>query len=67
MKRNKNLVEAVCKLLAELGSECPLIGPEVACGISAGTVKEDVRDWTETIKIYWDSYKDPLSEERRNC
>jgi hypothetical protein len=33
--------------LAKLGSECPFIGPEPVCGISA---KKAVRDWTETIK-----------------
>jgi hypothetical protein len=31
---------------AKLGSECPFIGPEPACGISAGTAKKAVRDWT---------------------
>jgi hypothetical protein len=32
--------------LAKLGSECPFIGPEPACGISAGIAKIAVRDWT---------------------
>jgi hypothetical protein len=36
--------------LVKLRSECPFIGPELACGISAGIVKKAVRDWTETIK-----------------
>jgi hypothetical protein len=31
--------------LARLGSECPLIGPEPAWGISAGIVKKAVMDW----------------------
>jgi hypothetical protein len=30
--------------LAKLGSECPLIGPEPACGISSGISKKAVRD-----------------------
>jgi hypothetical protein len=34
-----------------LGSECPLIGSEPACGISAGIAKKAVSDWTENIKI----------------
>jgi hypothetical protein len=33
-----------------LGSERPFIGPEPACGISAGISKRAFRDWTETIK-----------------
>jgi ribonuclease HI len=33
--------------LARLGYECLLIGPEPACGISAGIVKKAVRDRTE--------------------
>jgi hypothetical protein len=33
--------------LARLGSKCPFIGPEPACGISAGMPR---RDWKETIK-----------------
>jgi ribonuclease HI len=32
--------------LAKLGSECPFIGPEPACGISVGIAKRAVRDWT---------------------
>jgi hypothetical protein len=32
--------------LARLESECLFIPPEPACGISAGTVKKAVRDWT---------------------
>jgi hypothetical protein len=28
--------------LTKLGSECPLIGPEPACGISAGNFKKAV-------------------------
>jgi ribonuclease HI len=32
--------------LAKLGSECPLIGPEPACGISTWTAKKAVWDWT---------------------
>jgi hypothetical protein len=32
--------------LAKLGSECPFIGPEPACGISEGNAKKAVRDWT---------------------
>jgi hypothetical protein len=31
--------------LAKLGSECPLIGPEPACGIAAGLAKKAVKDW----------------------
>jgi hypothetical protein len=33
-----------------LESECPFIGPETACGNSAGTAKKAVMDWTEAIK-----------------
>jgi ribonuclease HI len=36
--------------LAKLGSECPFIRPEPACGISVGIAKRAVRDRTETIK-----------------
>jgi ribonuclease HI len=36
--------------LPKLGSECPLIGPEPACAISAGTAKKTVMDWMGTIK-----------------
>jgi hypothetical protein len=32
--------------LARIGSERPFIGPEPACGISAGAAKEAIRDWT---------------------
>jgi hypothetical protein len=32
--------------LAKLGYECPLIVPEPACVILAGTAKKAVRDWT---------------------
>jgi ribonuclease HI len=32
--------------LARLRSECPFIGPETACGISAGIAKKAVRDCT---------------------
>jgi hypothetical protein len=39
--------------LAKLGSECPFIGPEQACAISAGIAQKAVRDWTETIKKTW--------------
>jgi hypothetical protein len=31
--------------VAKLGSECPFIGHEPACGISAGITKKAVRDW----------------------
>jgi ribonuclease HI len=34
--------------LARLGSECPFIGPEPACGTSAGIIKKAVKDWTES-------------------
>jgi hypothetical protein len=37
--------------VARLGSECPLIGPEPACGISTEIAKNAVRDWTKTTKI----------------
>jgi hypothetical protein len=64
--------------LAKLGPECPFIGPEPACGISAGIAKKAVRDWTSRgHKYYWESLtgleqakgflKDPLSEEPRKC
>jgi hypothetical protein len=56
--------------LEKSGSEYPFIGPEPACGISAGIAKKAVRDWTNREhKKYWesDSYKDPLSEDPRNC
>jgi hypothetical protein len=39
-----------------LGSECPFIGSEPACGISAGVAKKAVRDWTNRDnKKYWGS------------
>jgi hypothetical protein len=42
--------------LAKLGSECPFIGPEPACGISAGIAEKAVRDWTNRgHKKYWAS------------
>jgi hypothetical protein len=42
--------------LAKLGSECPFIGPEPACGISAGISKKAVRGWTNRDhKKYWES------------
>jgi hypothetical protein len=42
--------------LERLGSECPFIGPEPACGISAGIAKKVVRDWTNRDhKKYWES------------
>jgi hypothetical protein len=41
---------------AKLGSECPFIGPEPACGISAGIAKKAVRDWTNRDhKKYYES------------
>jgi hypothetical protein len=40
--------------LARLGSERSFIGPEPACGISAGVVKKIVRDWTEREKKSWE-------------
>jgi ribonuclease HI len=36
----------VADQLEKLGSECPFIGPEPACSISAGIAKRAVRDWT---------------------
>jgi hypothetical protein len=40
--------------LARLGSECPLIGPESACGISARTAG---RDWANRDRQqYWESF-----------
>jgi ribonuclease HI len=36
--------------LGKLGTECTLMGPEPAYGISAGVAKKAVRDWTETTK-----------------
>jgi ribonuclease HI len=42
--------------LAKLRAECPLMGPEPSCGISAGTAKKAVRDWTNTgHQKYWES------------
>jgi hypothetical protein len=43
-----------------LQAECPLIGPEPACGISAGIAMKAVRDWTNRDhKKYWRSpYQD---------
>jgi hypothetical protein len=42
--------------MASLGSECPFIGPEPACGISAGIVKKALREWTKgDRKKYWKS------------
>jgi hypothetical protein len=32
-------------LLARIGSEHPITGPEPACGISTGVAKRAVRDW----------------------
>jgi hypothetical protein len=31
--------------LAKLGTECPLMGPEPAGGISVGAAKKSVRGW----------------------
>jgi hypothetical protein len=46
----------VANQLAKLGSECPFIGPEPACGISVGIAKRAVRDWTSRDhKKYWES------------
>jgi hypothetical protein len=64
--------------LAKLEAECQLIGLEPACGVSEGIVKKAVRDWTNRdhqkswesltgLKQQRDSYKDPLSDEPRNC
>jgi hypothetical protein len=61
--------------LAKLGSECALIGPEPACGISAEIAKKAVKQSPSKIlgnpqqdsNRQRDSYKDPLSEEPRNC
>jgi hypothetical protein len=36
--------------VAKLGSQSLLIGPETACGISAGIAMKAVGDRTETIK-----------------
>jgi hypothetical protein len=63
--------------LAKLGRECPLIGPEPACGISERVVKKAGRDWTnKDHKKYWEFItglktdrgipKRTLSEEPRN-
>jgi hypothetical protein len=63
--------------LAKTGSEYPFIGPELACGISMGVAKKEIRDWTTmNHKKYWeyltglkqqrDSYGDPLPKEQRN-
>jgi hypothetical protein len=42
--------------LSKLGSECPLIEPEPACGISAEISKKAVRDWTDRgHQICWGS------------
>jgi phosphoribosylformimino-5-aminoimidazole carboxamide ribonucleotide (ProFAR) isomerase len=42
--------------LAKLGSECPSIGSEPACGISARIAKKAVRDWTnKDHQKYWES------------
>jgi hypothetical protein len=42
--------------LAKLGSECPFIGPEPACSISAGIAKKVVREWANRDhKKYWES------------
>jgi hypothetical protein len=42
--------------VAKLESESPFIGPEPACGISAGIAKKAVRDWTNRDhKKYWES------------
>jgi hypothetical protein len=42
--------------LAKLGSECPFIGFEPTCSISAGISKKAVRDWTNRDhKKYWES------------
>jgi hypothetical protein len=42
--------------LAKLGSECPLIGPEPAYGISAGITKKALRDLTNRDhQKYWGS------------
>jgi hypothetical protein len=39
-----------------MGSDCPLIGPELACGISAGIAKKAVMDWTNRgHQKYWES------------
>jgi hypothetical protein len=36
---------------AKLGSECPFIRPETACGIAVGVAKKSARSWTKkTIK-----------------
>jgi hypothetical protein len=41
---------------AKLGSECLVTGSEPACGISAGTAKKAVREWTKRDhKGYWGS------------
>jgi hypothetical protein len=46
----------VADQLARLGSESPFIGPKPACGISAGTAKRAVSDWTNRDhKKYWES------------
>jgi hypothetical protein len=30
-----------------MGSKCPFIGTEPACGIAAGIAKKALRDWTK--------------------
>jgi hypothetical protein len=43
--------------LAKVGFECPLVGPEPACGISVGVAKKAVGDWTnrDHQKKRWES------------
>jgi hypothetical protein len=46
----------IANQVAKLGSECPFMGPEPACGISAGITKTAVRDWANRDhKNYWES------------
>jgi hypothetical protein len=61
---------------AKLGPECPLIGPEPACGSSAG-IEEGCQRLDGDHQKYWESLtglkqakgflEDPLSKEPKNC
>lgn len=42
--------------LARLGSQYPLLGPDIACSISLGIAKKAVWDWTNRDhKKYWET------------
>jgi hypothetical protein len=51
-------------LLAKLGFECPIMGPEPVCSISMEVFQKVAKDWTNRERH---SYKVPLQIKGRSC